>query len=63
MKYFSAPLSWTSDGLYIASLCFAVIALAIVSCIVVQILAAEDHSMAHKRQEAPGPLESESSVY
>jgi hypothetical protein len=40
-------LSGTSDGLYLASFCFAVIAVVLVSCIVVKILSA-DHSVARK---------------
>jgi hypothetical protein len=43
-----AWLSGTSDGLYLASFCFAVIAMVLVSCIVVKILTAENHSVARK---------------
>jgi len=45
-----AWFSWTSDALYVASLCLALFAIVLVSCIVAQIVTAEGHSDAPKRK-------------
>lgn len=43
-----AWLSWTSDALYVASFCLALLAIILVSCILAQTVTREDHSAAPK---------------
>ena len=45
---FSAWLSRTSDVLYVAGFCMALLAIVLVSCILAQMVTREDHSAAHK---------------
>ena len=46
----SAWLSWTSDILYVASLCLAVFVVVLVSCMVGQSVTAVGHSDATRRR-------------
>jgi hypothetical protein len=46
----SAWLSWTSDALYVASVCLGVVAVGLFSCILAQIVTAGGHSNAPKRK-------------
>jgi hypothetical protein len=48
-------LAWTSDALFVASLCLALLLIVLVGCIVAQIVTVEGRSNSPRMKDAPAP--------